>query len=271
MNLATKRRILTLSLLIAVVGVASWLLLRPEPEPVYQGKPLTYWCEQYIATYGPNSQGKSRAQVEIAIRAIGTNAIPTLLRWLKTDEDSKLKVKLLQLASKQHVLNIRWKTAEIQHREARIGLRCLGPLAKSALPTLIEMYNRHGSDPFDSPDVIAEISGSVGPTVVDAVPGLIIDTTNRRPDIRWRAVQALGQIGARPDLVVPALTKCLGDSSEDVRVNAAFGLEASGNDAKSAVPELISLLADPSSDVRDQAASALKQIDPEAAAKAGVK
>jgi HEAT repeat protein len=44
-----------------------------------------------------------------------------------------------------------------------------------------------------------------------------------------------------------------------------------GSNAKSAVPELIKLLGDPSSNVVDHAASTLKKIDPEAAAKVGVK
>jgi hypothetical protein len=265
MNMANKRRILIVTLLIAAVGFASWLILSQPGEPVYQGKPLSYWCEQYATNDLLHPNDDSKKQAEIAIRAIGTNAIPTLLRWLKTGEDSKLKLKLLQLASKQHVVNIRWKTAEVWHFEAIQGLLALGPLAKSALPALIEMYNKRGSSPFELSDVITEINGSTGPAAADALPGFIIDTTNINPVIRWRAVQSLGQIGARPDLVVPTLTKCLGDTSEDVRYTAAFGLEASGGSAKSAVPELIKALADPSPDVRDEAASALKKIDPEAA------
>ncbi len=56
-----------------------------------------------------------------------------------------------------------------------------------------------------------------------------------------------------------------------VRVNAAFSLEAFESDAKSAVPELVHALEDIAFEVRFYAASALKKIDPEAAAKAGVK
>src|SRR5882762_7135488 len=139
--MGTKRRILTVTLLTAVLGFVSWLLLSQPSEPVYQGKPLSYWCYQYEIDSSPDSESQLRA--ETAIRAIGTNAIPTLLRWLKA-KDSKLK--LLQLASKQHSVNIRWKTAENRHYEALQGFFALGTAGKSAVPALIEIYSKDVAD-----------------------------------------------------------------------------------------------------------------------------
>jgi len=256
------RRYLLVTLLLAILGFVSWLLLSQPSEPVYQGKPLSYWCEQYTKTYGQDANMASVKQAGIAIRAIGTNAIPTLLNMLKA-RDSKFKLKLIELAEKQHLINIKWKTANFRRYEALRGFSALGPLAKPALPALIEMYNELGSYPFNAPEVIAEISGSM----TEAIPGFIIDTTCGNPSIRWRAVGRLGQMHAKPELAVPALTKCLHDESHIIRQTAAVSLAAFGSDAKSAVPELIKALADPSSDVRDAAASALQKIDPEAAAK----
>ena len=72
-------------------------------------------------------------------------------------------------------------------------------------------------------------------------------------------------------LVVPALSKCLSDANNAVRIFAAQGLGWYGAEARQAVPALVPLLSDPCVLARDTAAYALKQIDPEAAAKAGVK
>jgi hypothetical protein len=68
-------------LLVAVVGGLAWQVTRPR-EPVYQGKPLSYWLVR--PARDPNFN---------ALRALGTNAIPTLLQMLRakdwTDRSSR--------------------------------------------------------------------------------------------------------------------------------------------------------------------------------------
>ncbi len=120
--MATKRRILIISLLIAVVGIISWLVLRPhDSEPTYQGKPLTYW----LKGFGSGSPDEVTLKANEAVRQIGTNAIPTLLRLLKA-KDSKFKLKFIQLTSKQHLINIKWRTSGKQQLEAEIGFGFFG-------------------------------------------------------------------------------------------------------------------------------------------------
>src|SRR5260221_3658362 len=135
MNMANKRRILLVTLLIAVVGFAAWLLLSQPGEPVYQGKPLSDWCYQYAANsftfMNPNEELKKQA--EIAIQTIGTNAIPTLLRMLNA-KDSKFKLMLMQLSRKQHVIKINWVKAELRHYRARGGFSVLGSDGKYVIP-----------------------------------------------------------------------------------------------------------------------------------------
>ena len=265
------RRYLLVTLLIAAVGVASWLFLSQPSEPVYQSKPLSYWCAQdYSANVSSDSNIELKKQAEIAIRTIGTNAVPTLLRMLRA-KDSKFKLNLIQLASKQHLVKTNWKTAAARHMEAAIGFYRLGPLGKSALPDLIEIYKGHRSDLGCEPMSVAHIIGYIGPGAADAVPLLVQGATDTYFANRWDAVIALGRIHARPDLATPALAVCLRDPDERIRGSAATSLGSLGTGAQSAVPELTKLLGDPVPFVKDDAASALKEIDPEAAAKAGVK
>ncbi len=267
------RRYLLVTLLIAAVSVASWLLLSQPGEPVYQGKSLTFWCDHCAAKSFLSSDQELQEQAGIAIRAIGTNAIPTLVRMLRA-KDSKLN--LIELASKQHVINIELKTATDRHYEALMAFMCLGPEAKFAVPALIEIFNECHSDlyngaPGPRASIIADIFSNIGPAAADAVPQLVQFTTDTNYNIRWSAVSALGEIHAKPDLAVPVLTKSLRDPIGVIRGKAAISLSAFGSDARSAVPELIKALADPYSDERADAASALKKIDPEAAAQAGIK
>ena len=200
------------------------------------------------------------------MRAIGTNAIPTLLRLLNA-EDSKFKLQLLQLAEKQRVINLHPKRTEFRRFEAKFGLICLGPEAKSAVPVLMEIYREHRPGPYDDPRSIAEIFTAIGPAAADAVPLLVQDTTNTDLLISCCAVQTLGEIHARPELTVPTLTMSLHGPGESIRALAAQGLAAFGGDARAAVPDLVIALSDPSSRVSAMAASALKQInrDPSAA------
>jgi len=255
------RRILLVTLLIAVLGFVSWLLLRPDPEPTYQGKPLSYWLDGI-------GNGRTLEATE-AVRELGTNAIPTLLRLLKS-RDSRLKLLLIQLGSKQNVIHLKWKTAQSRRFEAQFAFTCLGVQGRSAVPDLIEIYRQSSPDPYnDNRRVVADISALVGPAASNAVPLLVRDSTDTNDLIRLSSVQALGYIHANPNLVVPLLTRSLRDPFEFVRESAASGLGPFGTNAQSAVPDLIHTLADPSIRVRGSAATALRKIDP-AAAKASI-
>jgi HEAT repeat protein len=72
-------------------------------------------------------------------------------------------------------------------------------------------------------------------------------------------------------LVVPSLVKALADTNFVIRLVAARGLGLFGTNAQPAVPVLVRLLNDRNSRVRPDATNALRKIDPEAAARAGVK
>ena len=82
------------ALRIAGIGVAAALaaavvvILRSTREPTYAGKPLTQWINEWDeAAHGVSAQGGLErmlkiAESETAVRAIGSNAVPTLLSLL---------------------------------------------------------------------------------------------------------------------------------------------------------------------------------------------
>jgi len=185
--------------------------------------------------------------------------------------DSGLKLKLVALAQKQYLIKINFDDAEHRNWKAMRGFCLLGTTASNAVPALVKIYNARISDSSQ-----LRTAGSflnLGPAAAMAIPSLLrtIANTNAGGDLRSAAVNALGHIHAEPELVVPVLTKCLRDSDPTVRTEATFSLLFFGGAAKSAVPELVGLLKDKDLQIREYAEQSLKAIDPEAAAKAGIK
>lgn len=104
-----------------------------------------------------------------------------------------------------------------------------------------------------------------------AIPALMATLKDSYGTARAAAAMALGHIHAEPRLVAPALIESLHDPSEFVRAQAAAALGEYGTNALPELPGLSLSLSDTNADVRTAVTNALRKIDPEAAAKAGLK
>ncbi|HEV3118431.1 MAG TPA: HEAT repeat domain-containing protein [Gemmataceae bacterium] len=82
--------------------------------------------------------------------------------------------------------------------------------------------------------------------------------------VRYRAAEALQELGDDASAAVPALREALKDKQSFVRRKVAEALGSIGREARHAVPGLIALLKDPSEYVREEAAIALGNIGPDA-------
>ena len=111
--------------------------------------------------------------------------------------------------------------------------------------------------------------GELGPAGKAAVPSLIAAVKGSDVGLHEAAIRALGRIHSDPDVVIPLLIPYL--TNDDLIDEAASALGNYGTLAKVAVPQIIPLLNAKDNDARVAARVALKKIDPEAAAKAGVK
>ncbi|MDB6066650.1 MAG: repeat-containing protein [Pedosphaera sp.] len=264
-----RSRVAFILLLLLVLGAIAWLTLR-QNEPVYEGKALSVWLE----VYHTNPQSDDPAGLEAlkaadeAVRHMGTNVIPTLLRELQA-EDSQLKLKWVALFKKQRFIKLNFTQDYMRQQAACSAFNALGSEGRSALPELMALYEnpRFSQSPISIMGAIASIGPEASPAVPDLLRGL--GDTNRTVVLCVEV--ALGRIHAQPGLVVPALLKCLSDPDFRVRRHAAYSLADFGADAKPAISALVELLQDKNAAVRQAAAEALPKIDPEAAAKAGVK
>ncbi|MDB6022642.1 MAG: putative lyase [Pedosphaera sp.] len=116
-----------------------------------------------------------------------------------------------------------------------------------------------------------EVVSNCGTNSGPAVPILVSELTQTNERVPYRVLGALGQIHQDADLCVPALVPFLEHRNKNVRENSISALRHFGKAAQPAVPALIRCLNDPDDSVRSAATNALRRIDPEAAAKAGVK
>ena len=115
--------------------------------------------------------------------------------------------------------------------------------------------------------------GRYGTEAKAAVPALLeVLKTDPDPDKRQWAAWALGQIHHEPQEVVPALVTALHDPYVAVGIKSVCALGDFGPEAKTSVPAVLEFLRSlDDAFCKSLTTNALKAIDPEAAAKAGVK
>jgi HEAT repeat protein len=254
-----KYFILPFLFLLLLTGVLAWRF-SSDREPMFEGRPLSYWMQGYLQNSSEPLQLSARA----AMREIGTNAIPTLLRMLQK-RDSPVKLKLIAFSEKQHMFKIEHVPARLVNYEAEGAFIELGPQAKSAVPELIAIYERNITE--DSMATTADVLISVDPAAKGVVTALVKSLSNPNWKIRRNALISLLCIHSEPKVVVPELIKCLNDSHLEVREQAISGLGNYGADAVAAVPPLISLLTNQDFDIRLGAFLALQRIDSQTAAR----
>jgi len=284
-------------LLIAILGGFAWLVLSQPREPVYQGKTLSAWLE----TLGTNRmqffdlEPMANQPAAEAFEAMGANSVPFLRRELRA-KDSPLMPLANKWFAKQSFVKIRFTPASVRQSRAVDAARAIGPPAKALIPDLLSLANS-GPDPLNETRAMAALGPeAIGPLTSlftnknkrarsravnafdfvrydaeAAVPALLRCLDDPEPDVRFRAAHALAHIHKRLEVVVPALVNHLRDSDDKVRLWTAAWLGSLRSEARGAVPALLQVLGDPNFRDRATVTNLLRQIDPEAAAKAGVK
>jgi len=268
-----KRVQIALAVLLgAILGVLVWQIFRFR-EPVYQGKRLSVWLEQYGTNHWSAGQsGDLDKQAEIAIRQIGTNAIPLYLGMMTTTE-WPLKIKLMAHIPRQLLAGFYTRSVYEYRILCADGLIALGEEAKSAVPALINLLNHRDPD-LRYPAVFA--LRSLGPVASDALPSVIAHLKDADFSVQSDAILGLGEIHQDPQRVIPILVEFLSkpqnpQHSAVIRDSAIWSLRQFGAQAKPALPTLLRLLNDADTHFRSEVTNTLLVIDREAAARAGVR
>jgi hypothetical protein len=133
-----RRRALTISILVAILattGLCLWV--RSHTEPSFEGRSLTEWVRPInLAHWAEFNEEQTRG-----IRAIGTNALPTLLDWAQA-EDGPGRQQFIKWLVNHPRIPIRHPmyAYEKKYLAARAFL-ALKELGKPAFPALLKMLN----------------------------------------------------------------------------------------------------------------------------------
>lgn len=257
--------------LLALASIICWQVLRVR-EPVYQGRTLSPWLQEYVSADSlPLTDEKTATMNRAgnAVRHIGTNAVPFLVAMAGA-KDSFLKRVIIIVVRNQSIIQVHLRTDKEKRQMAVFGFYALGPVGRDAVPALIDLVKDEDADVRIT---ATDCLGNIGPDAKAAVPFLLpyLNSTNRM--IAWDATVNMGRIHMEPALVVPVLVSNLTATNISMRYHGTtiIALGKFGEHAKPAIPSIVAFLNDENEDNRSAATNALRLIDPEAAAKAGVK
>ncbi|MFO1514701.1 MAG: hypothetical protein U1F83_17630 [Verrucomicrobiota bacterium] len=179
-----------------------------EEEPSHNGRLLSEWIGDM--QIGQVWSGGSPTQR--AVQAMGTNAIPTLLKWMSYEPS------WTELSREEHENVVHWRpVTNLNRYPAQRGERAgyafgyLGAMARSTIPELTRLA-RTASD-LKRAERFTGALASIGP---EAVPNLVSLATNSPPWSRYSAIDALGSFADDPEVaapLVPMLIKCLSDTN----------------------------------------------------------
>ena len=124
-----------------------------------------------------------------AIKAIGSNAVPTLLKFIAAS-DMPFKTKIISFLNRQKVVRCHIHTAEEKRRYASGVFEQIGPHP-----------------------------------LIPAIPGLIQLTKHKNAKVRETALQCLSTVHTDKSTFLPVLTDRLSDSDKSVRQLAAYFMQ----------------------------------------------
>ena len=275
MRMKSGKRIVVVAVVVAIVVTLTRLLTKPEPEPEFGGKPLSYWVDQNIADYPRRNQ-----EAIAALRAMGRPAVKRLTRMVE-EKDSFWREQIAEHGDKLPILNENLPVKYWHRGFAARALGAIGTNAASSIPALEKMSAESDkilaqaaqaalvlvrgesmdklladylnySDHTNSTKAFGMLM-ALGPYAEDTIPALLGELQSTNDRIRIRVVLTLQTVGVESQACVSAMTNLLDDPNRTIRYSAAHALANSGPLAKDAIPMVIRLLDDQDNHCRSTA------------------
>jgi hypothetical protein len=173
-------------------GLAWSLFVSAPGEPAYAGRTLSTWLVDYPTVPVSPTNTASRLQsfddireIEVAVRQIGTNALPTLLNWLRAD-DTPITDNFARLAARHSWVPFHPFSSRDKNLMAFGGFRILGRVAIPAMPALRAMLHDQ--------DFGVRLRAAIVLREIQLDPTSIYTAENRGEGIAWeRAGLTLSQ------------------------------------------------------------------------------
>jgi HEAT repeat protein len=232
------RKYLKLGLFVPVTILFAVLLLLPRHEPLYNGKPVSYWVDQAVDLHS-RSQGDSILQVY----QIGPPAVPYLILKLRTKDTWIRETWRVLLTKLPPILRNRFRPvpdAQSIRTEAAYILTKFGPQAKGAVPDLAKMLAGKGWEACTA----ARILGAIGPGASTAIPAWkqAMAKTDLLSEVEMAA--AIWKIDRETNLVIQILEQAIVLQPQGNGLNAMNALAEMGPAAAPTVPLLTKVLMD---------------------------
>jgi hypothetical protein len=293
-----RQILIALACVTALLGIAAFL--SRDRQPWYEGRSYADWLAAYDLDCRQSEDADDpHTPAYWALRHIGTNAIPTLLKWV-AHEPQPLRLRFHRLAEKLPGFVANSPIIERLSRDPYPGARpyncylaffVLGSNANCAIPALSRLMNDPSAE-YDGCDAAISLA-EIGPA---ALPPLMSAAANPQARCRTAAISALSQMKSNALPAVPLLVQCLASTNQIVACAAAYSLcslrlrpdivfpiltnhlHSLDPDARVAAAEwlgefethrplarslLLAALNDPSEDVRSSAANALDKVAPD--------
>jgi hypothetical protein len=220
-----RRRIIVISaavalVLLALLAIAFW---PGEQEPEYQGKKLSEWVKS----------DWNEETIE-GIRAIGTNGVPFLLKWLAS-EPPWWRVKLISSYAahrnwigRRFVMNkLSMRSSTYKPGQAVTGFLALGERANRAVPQLTAIAREKRPRAAESAKTAILCLSFLGQ---DALPSLLAISGDqaRGSETRAAGISALSNmelLGTNALPAIPVLTAALGETNLLIRNTASNVLQ----------------------------------------------
>jgi HEAT repeat protein len=223
-----KRRLILVAIGLIAAIVVTIFVWPGEREPEYQGKKLSEWL---VNETGQTSEDADRPDwnrpAALAVRKIGTNALPLLLKWIQYEHppSRSLKAKLQNLVRKapsgitEVPLIESWLGSALPDPPtgASAAFAILGPRASPAISDLAHLMNesKSSSVSYRAMDALSEIGQEALPVLVAALKD---PRSRNRREIAY-VIANMAWRGADVSCAVPVFLRCLNDS--DFRVAQA--------------------------------------------------
>jgi hypothetical protein len=237
--------ILAAVVMVLALGVIAWP--RGPKEPVYQGKTLTEWLNEANGYTGETGLAKHR----VALNAIGTNALPFLLKDF-TRTISPWREKFNRWAAQHPSIKFRLRD---DHKLIYIAAYGFARLGSNALPA-VTVVERYLDDPVRGQlaDYILEFLAG------ECVPHLTATLLSTNSTEFTNAVARLQAFSHRPGLGRRVLAQALRHPNADVRVAAVKSWSIATGGTDDVVDDLMRLAYDPSARVIQEVSNQLARL-----------
>ena len=221
-------------------------------------------------------------------RYIGSNSIPCAIALLKHDSPTVRRAAAWGLGgfspgspTADEVIPSLTDALNDKDRMVRYfaasSLKEMGPAASNAVPALTRVVAYAGigaetNNMFYVRAIAAVALGKVGPAATNALPALQVAMHESEGYLRGQSAVAIWRISGDVDITLPVLLREMPATMEDSKWDWIIALDEMGPRAKAAVPQLKAELKQAHEQwVLNYVTNALRSIDPEAAAQAGIR